>query len=48
MGMLRELVVEQGTTAIVATHDPLVEQFADAVVHLDDGQFDHHPPSPAV
>ncbi len=39
MDLLRALVAEQGTTAIVATHDPLVEQFADAVVHLEDGRL---------
>ena len=37
MDLLRALVAEQGTTAIVATHDPAVEGYADTVVHLDDG-----------
>ncbi|WP_244246838.1 ABC transporter ATP-binding protein [Nocardioides euryhalodurans] len=37
MDLLRTLVAEQGTTAIVATHDPAVEGYADTVVHLDDG-----------
>jgi putative ABC transport system ATP-binding protein len=39
MALLRSLVVESGTTAVVATHDPTVEQFADVVVHLDDGRL---------
>ncbi len=37
MDLLRQLVEQEGTTAIVATHDPAVAAFADAVVHLDDG-----------
>ena len=37
MDLLHGLVVEQGTTAVVATHDPALEEFADAVVHLEDG-----------
>jgi putative ABC transport system ATP-binding protein len=39
MALLRSLVVDSGTTAVVATHDPTVEQFADVVVHLDDGRL---------
>jgi putative ABC transport system ATP-binding protein len=38
MDLLRRLVEEGGTTAVVATHDPAVAAFADAVVHLEDGQ----------
>ena len=38
MALLRQLVEQEGTTAVVATHDPSVAGFADAVVHLDDGQ----------
>ncbi len=38
MDLLRQLVEQAGTTAIVATHDPSVAGFADAVVHLDDGR----------
>ena len=54
MELLRSLVAEEGTTALVATHDRVVEGFADAVVHLDDGRLVEspsaaaHPPSPAV
>ncbi|HEX6148759.1 ABC transporter ATP-binding protein [Nocardioides sp.] len=39
MQLLRQLVSEQGATAIVATHDPSVEAVADAVVHLADGML---------
>jgi putative ABC transport system ATP-binding protein len=39
MDLLRTLVSEAGTTAIVATHDPTVEPFADTVVHLEDGRL---------
>jgi putative ABC transport system ATP-binding protein len=39
MGLLRALVAEEGTTAVVATHDPAMEEFADAVVHLEDGRL---------
>jgi putative ABC transport system ATP-binding protein len=38
MQLLRQLVAEEGTTAIVATHDPAVEAVADAALHLIDGQ----------
>jgi putative ABC transport system ATP-binding protein len=48
MTLLRSLVVDSGTTAIVATHDPTVEQFADVVVHLDDGRLNDPPPSSAA
>ena len=27
----------EGVTALVATHDPLIEEMADAVWHLEDG-----------
>ena len=39
MELLRQLVNEEGATAIVATHDPSVEAVADAVVHLADGRL---------
>ena len=49
MELLRGLVTEQGTTALVATHDPAIEGFADLVVHLDDGRLAEQPlPSAAV
>ena len=36
--LLRELVRETGTTAIVVTHDEAVERIADRTVHLRDGR----------
>ena len=36
--LLRELVRETGTTAIVVTHDEAVERVADRTVHLRDGR----------
>jgi putative ABC transport system ATP-binding protein len=37
INLLRSVVVEQGVTALVATHDPAIEEMADAVWHLEDG-----------
>jgi len=37
MELLHGLVAERGMTALVATHDPMIEQLADVVLHLDDG-----------
>lgn len=37
MGLVRELVDRDGVTALVATHDPALEEYADAVVALADG-----------
>ena len=48
MDLLRQLVDQEGTTAIVATHDPAVAAFADVVVHLHDGQLSADDGSPAV
>ena len=39
MALLRTLVAEEGTTALVATHDQVVEGFADTVIHLNDGRL---------
>jgi putative ABC transport system ATP-binding protein len=38
MELLHQMVVEEGATALVATHDPLIEQLADSVWHLEDGR----------
>ncbi|MEO7665310.1 MAG: ATP-binding cassette domain-containing protein [Candidatus Limnocylindrales bacterium] len=38
LAALRDLVRGEGATAIVVTHDPLVEGLADRVVHLRDGR----------
>ncbi|HEX6246305.1 MAG TPA: ABC transporter ATP-binding protein [Nocardioidaceae bacterium] len=37
MELLGEVVRDEGVTALVATHDPLIEQLADSVWHLEDG-----------
>ncbi len=39
MDLLRQLVDQEGTTAIVATHDPAVAAVADSVLHLHDGMI---------
>jgi putative ABC transport system ATP-binding protein len=36
--MVRYFVARGGITVIVATHDPLVEEYADVVYEMDDGQ----------
>jgi len=37
MDLLADLVHRDGVSAVVATHDPLIEQMADSVLHLEDG-----------
>lgn len=37
MALLRGLISKHRMTALVATHDPLIEQLADVVLHLVDG-----------
>ncbi len=32
-------ICDRGVTAVVASHDPLIEQFAGRVLHLEDGRF---------
>jgi putative ABC transport system ATP-binding protein len=39
MELLRDLVHERGTTAVVATHDPILVGLADQVVDLHDGRL---------
>ena len=43
MDLLRQLVDQEGTTAIVATHDLAVAAVADSVVHLHDGMITEGP-----
>lgn len=45
MELLHQLVQERGMTALVATHDPLVEQRADGVLHLEDGRVSEATPA---
>lgn len=37
MELLAEVVRTEGVTALVATHDPMIEELADSVWHLEDG-----------
>jgi putative ABC transport system ATP-binding protein len=37
MELLGELVRADGVTVLVATHDPMIEEMADDVAHLEDG-----------
>ena len=37
MELLGEVVRDEGVTALVATHDPMIEEMADSVWHLEDG-----------
>jgi len=39
LGLFRRIVKEQGTTLLMATHDPLVDEYADLIVRLQDGQI---------
>lgn len=36
---LKKLAREQGTTVLVVTHDPRIEDIADRIVHLEDGRI---------
>jgi putative ABC transport system ATP-binding protein len=37
MRLLRAVVRSEGVTALVATHDPMLIDIADDVLHLEDG-----------
>ncbi|QKD81970.1 ABC transporter ATP-binding protein [Thermoleptolyngbya sichuanensis A183] len=39
MELLCRLAREQGSTVLIATHDPRVREFGDAIAHLEDGQI---------
>jgi putative ABC transport system ATP-binding protein len=39
LGLFRRIVKEQGLTLLMATHDPLVDEYADLIVRLQDGQI---------
>ena len=38
MALIREMVRSEGTTAVVATHDPVLIELADRVIELRDGK----------
>jgi putative ABC transport system ATP-binding protein len=42
MHLLRSVVAAEGTTAVVATHDPVMLDVADHVVELRDGLLETH------
>jgi putative ABC transport system ATP-binding protein len=39
MQLLRRLTVESGKTAIVVTHDPRIQGFADRILYMDSGRL---------
>jgi putative ABC transport system ATP-binding protein len=39
MALIREIVQREGTTAVVATHDPALIDLADRVIELRDGRI---------
>ncbi|HET6728291.1 MAG TPA: ABC transporter ATP-binding protein [Jiangellaceae bacterium] len=43
IALLRDLVHESGSAALVATHDPALVSFADRVLHLRDGRLEDSP-----
>jgi putative ABC transport system ATP-binding protein len=42
MELLRAIVEKMGSTLIVVTHDPRIMEFADRIVHLEDGRIVSH------
>jgi putative ABC transport system ATP-binding protein len=47
MALIRSIVLHEGTTAVVATHDPALIDLADRVVDLSDGRVVDAPARPA-
>ncbi len=39
VNQLQHLAREQGTTVLVVTHDPRIEDIADRIIHLEDGRL---------
>jgi putative ABC transport system ATP-binding protein len=37
-GLLRDLARDKGRSVIVVTHDARLEEFADRIVHIEDGR----------
>jgi putative ABC transport system ATP-binding protein len=46
--LLRELTVAAGKTVIVVTHDPRILQFADRILHMENGRLEERPPADDV
>jgi putative ABC transport system ATP-binding protein len=45
--LFREIVQQEGATILMAAHDPLVDEYVDAVLQLSDGQIVEREISPA-
>jgi ABC-type lipoprotein export system ATPase subunit len=43
MALFRHLVVQEGITVLMATHDPVVEEYAHAIYELGDGRIQADP-----
>ncbi len=39
LALFRRVVAEEGVTMLLASHDPLVDEYADRVLHMKDGQI---------
>lgn len=39
LSLLKDIVRNQGITILMTSHDPIVEEYADGVIHLQDGQI---------
>ncbi|QLA17442.1 ABC transporter ATP-binding protein [Desulfolutivibrio sulfoxidireducens] len=37
IGLLRQLALERGRAVVIVTHDPRILEFADRIVHIEDG-----------
>nr|MBC8444896.1 ATP-binding cassette domain-containing protein [Chloroflexota bacterium] len=38
MSLFQKISIEENVTVVMVTHDPVVEEYASLVYHLDDGQ----------
>lgn len=39
LDLMRDTVNRKGTTMLISTHDPIVDEYADRIIHLQDGQI---------
>ncbi|MFZ5812030.1 MAG: ABC transporter ATP-binding protein [Thermodesulfobacteriota bacterium] len=39
IGLLRQLALERGRAVVIVTHDPRIQEFADRIVHIEDGRI---------
>ena len=47
MEMLRSLARERGRAVVIVTHDPRVLEFADRIIHMEDGKINEASTNPA-